>query len=310
MKLILSIIGATLASAALGSPAHAVVAATPSNGQVVVVQAVPGAEVDVTIDGKPVKRQAQVGSLIGPLSLSPGSHELVFSGAPGGRTITTSLRVEPRSSSDVVLHLPASVDGAPVVNTYRTPHSPIGPDKARILLAHTATVAPADVRFDGKIVFTNIANGEFADADVPAGSHRVSLLATGTTKDPILGPLDVKLAPRTATMVYAVGRPSNGSMNVIVHTVELSSDGSIAPQSVDTGSAGLAAGVHVTPFTASPQTPAAQRSIETARPFANGQLVWFAGGLGILLLGALSYRARRRLPLSRPRGHPRSSMHV
>jgi len=298
VKLILFSLGAALASAALVSPSHA---AASANGQITVVQAVPGADVDVTIDGKPVKRQVQVGSLIGPLSLSPGTHELVFSGVPGGRPIKTRVSLKAGSSSDVVLHRPASVDGAPVVSTYPTPESPIGPGKARILLAHTATVAPADVKFDGKIVFTNIANGEFADADVPAGSHRVALLATGTTKNPILGPLAVDLAPRTATMVYAVGNPRDGSMNVIAHTVELSSDGSIVPRSVDTGSAGLAADVHVTAFAALPKAaPDAAHSIARSRPLANDRLAWFVGGLGILLLGTLTSRAGGCPPESQP----------
>ena len=93
----------------------------------------------------------------------------------------TRLNVKSGSNTDVVLHQPASVNGDPVVSTYHTPLSPIGPEKARVLLAHTATVAPADVRVDGKVVFTNIANGEYADADVPAGAHRVALLPTGTT---------------------------------------------------------------------------------------------------------------------------------
>jgi len=284
-------------SVALGVPAHA---ATSADGQITVVQAVPGTDVDVTIDGKTVQRQVKVGSLVGPLSLSPGTHELVFSGVPGGRPIKTHLGLKAGSSSDVVLHRPASVDGAPVVSTYRTPQSPIGPDKARILLAHTATVAPADVKFDGKVVFTNIANGEFADADVPAGSHQVALLATGTTKDPILGPLAVDLAPQTATMVYAVGNPSDGSMNVIVHTVDLTSDGSVVPQSMNTGSAGLVADADVTPFATLPNAdPQAQHSGVIARSVVNDRLAWLVGGVGILLLGALM-----RLPgRPRPRSH-------
>ena len=121
----------------------------------------------------------------------------------------------------MVIHRPAEVAGDPVVNSYATPVKPIGPGKARVLLAHTATVAPADVRVDGQVVFENIANGEFAEADVPAGAHKVELLPTGLTTDPILGPLDVDLKPRTVTMVYAVGSPTDQSMNVIVHTAQL-----------------------------------------------------------------------------------------
>ncbi len=297
MKTIVCSIGVAFFTVTLGVPAHA---ATSADGQITVVQAVPGTDVDVTIDGKTVQRQVKVGSLIGPLSLSAGTHELVFSGVPGVRPIKAHLGLKAGSSSDVVLHRPASVDGALVVSTYRTPQSPIGPQKARILLAHTATVAPADVKFDGKVVFTNIANGEFADADVPAGSHRVALLATGTTKDPILGPLAVDLAPQTATMVYAVGNPRDGSMNVIAHTVDLTSDGSVVPQSMNTGSAGLVADADVTPFATLPKAdPQAQRPGVIARSVVNDRLAWFVGGVGILLLGALARRAGR----TRPRSH-------
>ena len=150
----------------------------------------------------------------------------------------TRLDVKSGSNTDVVLHQPASVNGAPVVSTYRTPLSPIGPEKARVLLAHTATVAPADVRVDGKVVFTNIANGEYADADVPAGPHRVALLPTGFTNDPILGPLTLTLPPRTVTMVYAVGNPRTAPWMPSSTRCRLRADGSGAPRSIDTGSAG------------------------------------------------------------------------
>jgi hypothetical protein len=221
---------------------------TAASGAVVVVQALPGSRVRLSIDGHARGGAAAVGAVLGPFDLSPGAHRLTFADAGADTVVRTRLMVRPGSSSDVVLHRPASVDGAPVVNTYRTPSAPLGPDKARILLAHTATVAPADVRFDGQVVFTNIANGEFADADVPAGAHRVALLPTGLRRDPILGPLAVSLAPRTVSMVYAVGSPRNGSMQAIVHTVRVAADGSVVPRTIDTGSAGLVARLRVRPF--------------------------------------------------------------
>ena len=152
-----------------------------------------------------------------------------------------------------MLHLPADVGGDPLVHSYAAPAGPIGPGKARVLLAHTATVAPADVAVDGETVFTNIANGEFADADVPEGSISVALLPSGADgADPILGPLDVALEARTLSMIYAYGNPRDGSMNVIAHTATLEADGSVMPTSIDTGAAGL---VHapVDPFGATPE---------------------------------------------------------
>lgn len=218
----------------LGPPGQA----ASLSAQVTVIQAVPGAEVDVSIDGRSVAQGAGVGDVLGPFELAAGDHEVEFSG-PDGLAVASTLDVEAGASSDVVLHLPAEVDGDPVVHSYDAPTSSIGPDKARVVLAHTATVAPADVQVDGEIIFTNIANGEFAEADVPAGTHQVALLPSGSTDNPILGPLDVPLEARTLSMIYAYGNPRDGSMNVIAHTATLAADGSVAPSRIDTGAAGL-----------------------------------------------------------------------
>ncbi|MEP7091178.1 MAG: DUF4397 domain-containing protein [Nocardioidaceae bacterium] len=216
-------------------------------GRVQVVQADPGVRVDVSVDGRARDRHVGVGAVLGPYALTPGRHAVAFVDG-SGRRMTTTVTVRPGSSSDVVLHRPAAVSGGPVINVYRTPRAPIGPGKARVLVAHTATVAPADVRVDGVTVFTDIANGEYAQADVPAGTHRVALLPTGRARPALLGPLTVRLAPRTVTMVYAVGRPSSGSMRVITHVARIVGDDTVVPDTIDTGSAGLAAGLPVTGF--------------------------------------------------------------
>jgi hypothetical protein len=234
-------------SGALACAASASVAA-PMKGSVQIVQAVPGASVEVTLDGAEVGTALEVGTIVGPFALAPGPHTVRFVDSAGEAPVTMTVTIAAGSSTDVVLHRPASISGRPEANTYEMPTSPIGPGKARVLLAHTATVPPADVRVDGKIVFTNIANGEFADADVSAGTHEVALLPTGETGDPILGPLDVTLKEQTVTMVYAVGSPSNGSMRVIAHVSRIASDGSVVPESLDTGSAGLVADRRVSPF--------------------------------------------------------------
>jgi hypothetical protein len=217
-------------------------------GALQIVQAVPGTSVRVAIDGKQVKAGVGEGTILGPYSLSAGKHAVKFVDSSGDVSMSASVTVRPGSNNDVVLHSPAAVGGKPVVNVYSTPRKPIGPGKARVLVAHTATVPPADVKVDGTVVFTNIANGEFAEADVPAGSHRVELLPTGQKANPILGPLDVELEAQTVTMVYAVGRPSNGSMKVIAHAAPIASDGTVQPAAIRTGSAGLAAGTRVSTF--------------------------------------------------------------
>ncbi len=249
----------------------------------------PGTAIDVSIDGRTVRDGVDAGAVLGPFELSPGRHAVRFTDASGAVAMSTSVTVGAGSSRDVVLHRPAAVGGDPVVNVYRTPRKPIGPGKARVVLAHTATVAPADVRVDGQVVFTNIANGEFAEADVPAGTHKVELLPSGQTGSPILGPLDVALKARTVTMVYAVGNPSNGSMDVIAHTATIAADGTVVPDTIDTGSAGLAH--HVTPFGAGDPS---------GRGVPTGLLVGLVAALAGVLLAARTGLAGR-VPLRAPR---------
>jgi hypothetical protein len=248
MKIVFFGLVMTCALALVTQGAAAGDSAKGATGQVVVIQAAPGMTIDLSIDGRTVSRTSHVGDVLGPYRLTSGAHEVRFTQTDGGAPIVSTLKVRPGSNSDVVLHLPSERGGEPVVNSYRTPLSAIGPGKARVLVAHTANVAPADVRFDGKTVFQDIANGEFAQADVPDGTHKVALLPTGLTSKPLLGPLDVTLKQRTVTMVYAVGTPMNGSMNVITHTIRLAPDGTIAPRTVKTGSAGLGSGIRVNPF--------------------------------------------------------------
>jgi hypothetical protein len=242
------VVAGGVATASFASDAHEApkAIAKATQGKIAIVQAVPKVALTVTVDGKQVQQDVAEGTIVGPLDLAAGSHDITFS--DGSDNISSTVDVTAGESSDVVVHRPAEVGGTPVVSVYATPSDPIDPGKARVLLAHTATTAPADVVVDGQTVFTNIANGEFAQADVAAGAHEVSLLPAGVTGKPILGPLDVTLEAGTITAVYAVGNPKDGSMNVIVRTTGGTASDSEPPTQIDTGSAGLVGRVHVWTF--------------------------------------------------------------
>jgi hypothetical protein len=277
-----------------GAAAPASASGPASPGRLVFVQALPKQTVDIAVDGRTVDRGSSTGAVVGPISVAPGQHQVTFSGGDNLRLVST-VDVSAGSSSDVVVHLPAQVDGSPVVNSYRTPLAPIAPGKARVLIAHTATVAPADVRVDGTVVFHDIANGEFATADLASGAHTVSLLPAGLDTHPILGPLQLSLEAGTVTMVYAVGNPRTRSMDVILHHTTLSSNGAATPASIDTGSAGLVAGLRVRTFSTARGSirpaPAAPPGDHHERTAVLALLV--ALGAGLLA----SRRTARRRPL-------------
>lgn len=243
--------GPALAAAQVTTPTAAETAATAAapSGQFYVVQAVPGQQIAISVDGSTEQRGVGVGGVVGPITVDPGKHEVRLESTSEDWAVNTTVAVKPGSSSDIVLHQPASTSGKPVINRYALPDQGIGPGKARVLVAHTATAPPADVRVDGQTVFTNIANGEYAEADLPGGRHEVALLPSGTDRGAFLGPLAVQLPTTTVTMVYAVGSPTDNSMRVVQHRADLASDGSSVPRRINTGSAaGLARDLVVAPL--------------------------------------------------------------
>ncbi len=216
-------------------------------GQVAVVQALPGVVVELRIDGETVSGAVAEGDVLGPYEVAAGQHRIDFV-APGVDQAVT-VGVQAGGSHDVVLHAtagPDSSDNTAAVTTYRTPTRPLGSGKARVLIAHAASAGAADVRVAGQTVFTDVTNGEFAVADVPAGTHAVTLQSAGAAGGAWLGPLDVALPEHTITMVYALGGP--GDMTVVSHSLRLADDGSVLPAIIGTGSAGLASDVKVEPF--------------------------------------------------------------
>ena len=195
--------------------------------------------VEVQVDGRTIGQKVALGKVLGPLRLSAGTHQVRFIGAT---TTAASVTVKAGAAHDVVLHAPAAAGGDPMVSVYQTPTDPIAQGKARVLLAHTAEVGAADIWVDGAKVFSKISNGQFAQADVPAGTapgrhptgrqHRQA----GARPDP------VDLAAGTVTLAYAVGDPAAEGMSVVAHVERLAADGSVTPLRIHTGSAGLATG--------------------------------------------------------------------
>jgi hypothetical protein len=270
-----------LAGAAVVLPAHGAAAAhRAATGKVFVIQGVPGASVDVSIDGKTVDTGAEAKAILGPVSLTDGSHTVTFKSNQW--TVTSSFQVHARSS-DIVLHWPAEIGPKPVTTVFKNDIAPVSAGKGRLTVAHTAVVPPADVRVDQKVLFSNIANGEFISAQVPAGTYSVDIVPTGQDTDPLLGPVDLPVKGGVLTRVFAIGQPTNGSMDAIVQVLPLRQTGSKAPSQVNAGSAGLVA---------VPSVPAAKDSTGSFAGIAGA-----AAGI-VALAGLLMFLAGRRRGLA------------
>jgi hypothetical protein len=183
---------------------------------------------------------------------------------------------------DVVAHLRSDSSMAATVTTYRNDLSAVGPGKLRLSVAHTAAAPPADIRVNGDVLFSNVANGEALTVVVPAATYQVDIVPAATDGSAILGPVSLSLKKGTLTRVFAIGNVTTGSMDAVVHSLKVKTSGATAPRSVPTGDGGQAAQEFVTD------------SFRTTEVLLASALSLFAAAALITLTGR---RMRRRVTL-------------
>ena len=227
---------ALLIPAAMGGPA----AAASGKGDVYVIHGIVGQVLDIYVDNKKVLGNAQPKSIVGPLKLDAGSHRVIL--RSGAKAIAEGrFQVGSGQSVDVVAHLKSDSAMGGTITAYRNDLSAVGPGKLRLAVAHTAAAPPADIRVNGDVLFSNVANGETLTVVVPAGTYKVDIVPAATEGKAILGPVDLALKKGTLTRVFAIGNVTTGSMDAVVHSLKVQTSGSVAPRSVPTGDGGQAA---------------------------------------------------------------------
>src|SRR5262249_8160716 len=145
------------------------------------------------------------------------------------------------ASLDVVIHQPVSPTGAPLLTTYPNKLTAVPKDKGGLRVAHDAAVGPADIRANGQVLFSNVANGASLEGVVRAARCRVGIVPAGATYLVVLGPLDLPIKAGYLTRVFAIGSPSQKTMTVAAGTIKVPATGSDKPGLVNTGTGGQAA---------------------------------------------------------------------
>ncbi|WP_432476776.1 DUF4397 domain-containing protein [Nocardioides sp. GXQ0305] len=213
-------------------------AAKPKAGEVFLVQGVVGSTWDFSVDGDVVGEGVEAKEIVGGLDLSPGEHQ-VEATADDGTSVDAMVDVRPGESLDVVLHLPVDARRPAVLTSFANNRSPVPDGNTRLSIAHTAAVGPADIKVDGKVLFSDVASGEQLTVVVPADTYRVAVVPSATDDPPVLGPVDLPVPGGKSMRVYAVGVAERGTMDAIVHTMPVSSQGSAtAPGGVPGGTGG------------------------------------------------------------------------
>ena len=220
--------------------AAAQAAALENEATLYVVQGLPGAAIDVAVDGQTVARNVQTTNVVGPFAVNAGTRTLMFTDGQGRVVAENTVDAGAGSNSDLVLHLTTAAGDPPVVTRFANDLTGVPSDKASLTVAHTAAVPPADIRVDGKVLFANIANGESLNLVVPVGTYSVDIVPAGESSPVVFGPVNLTVQGGSLNRVYAVGDPAATTMNVAVHVLKVPETGSAQPTMVDTGTGGMA----------------------------------------------------------------------
>jgi len=212
------------------------------DSELYLIQGLPGRTVDIAIDDKTVGRDIGTAKVAGPFPVKSGTRKVTYSD-DGEVLLERVWQVKPGISQDVVLHLPGASDGDPVITVFTNDLSAVPRGKASLTVAHTARVGEADIRVNGKVLFADIANGESLNLVVPVATYKVEIVPAGETEPVVLGPVSLTVKGGALNRVYAIGDPSQKTMNVAVHVIDMTTVGSAKPKWVRAGTGGQAAGL-------------------------------------------------------------------
>lgn len=233
------VLAALLLVGSSAAPAAAASADTDS-ASLYVVHGVPGMTADVVVDGQVVQQAADASAVLGPFEVSPGRHTVSLD--PGSsEPLTAAVELAPGGSADLVAHRQADPQAPPVLTVFPNDMSAVGLGKSRLVVAHTAAVPPADIRVDGEVLLSNVANAEALTVVVPAATYSVDIVPTAATGPVLFGPVDLPVAGGELTRVFAFGDPATSTMDAVVHRIPLAVEGAAAPLIVATGNGGQAA---------------------------------------------------------------------
>lgn len=242
---------ASLMAVATMAPAGA---AEVSSSLVSVIHGIPGATVDVYVDGSLFLEDFTPESIAGPVVLPEGTYDIAIYAANADPETDAPVIDAPGVAlpagvdAAVVAHLDA--DGNPTASVFVNDTSEIADGEARLTVRHTAQAPEVDVFANAAVELTagEFVNGAESVIDVPADTYAVTVTAPGDA-DTVLAPVgDVTLEESVNTIVYAIGAYPDTFTVVVDAITGLGPDGSFGDDndSVHEGNVDLVARIGVT----------------------------------------------------------------
>ena len=239
MKKILVGLAAAAAVAIAPGAAGAQDAAT-----ITLLHGIPGATVDVAVDGEVVVPGFEPGATQDLSAFAGQTLANVEVRAAGTEDVVIGPIAEfpvPASGNwTVVAHLDA--DGNPTITPFENNTAMTADGQGRLTVRHAAAAPAVDLVVGDARPIENAANGASAELELPAGEIAGAQLAP-TGGDPLVDVPTVNLAAGSNLIVYAVGSLADETFTFYTQEIEVgmeaaadAGDGTPAPTAVNTGS--------------------------------------------------------------------------
>ncbi|MDH4279669.1 MAG: DUF4397 domain-containing protein [Acidimicrobiia bacterium] len=211
--------------------------AMPSSAQsdgarVHLIHGIPGVDVDVYVDGAAVFEGFSFSDTQDLSSFAGQTLTAVQVKAAGADDVLIDagdLAVPASGNYTVFAHLDA--DGNPAIAVFENDVSTIEAGNGRLVVRHAAAAPAVDVKANGEVAFSNLANGAEASADLPAGTISAEVVPTGADEPVVIGPADLPITEGASLIVYATGSLDDG-LEVITESI---TDLGPTPTAVNTG---------------------------------------------------------------------------
>ncbi len=243
MKSLRVVLGALVAAAFALLPAalpSAAAAQTAPSASIMLLHGIPGATVDVVVDGQVVIPGFRPGDMQDLSAFAGQTLRNVEVRAAGTSTVVigpiASLAVPASGNVTVVAHL--SADGTPTLTPFANDTSATPAGQGRLIVRHVAAAPAVDIVVGDARPVTNLSNPNQAALLLPAGTISGAQVAP-SGGDPIATAPDLDLRAGTDLIVYAVGSLADGSFTFYTQTI---SGLGGSPSSVEAGNSPVSSG--------------------------------------------------------------------
>ena len=215
MKKLMAVFAATLMALAIAAPAMA-----QESARIHLIHGIPETPVDVLVDGAPVFEDFNFGDTQ-DLSALAGETlvnlQVVLAGTDTVAIDAGDVTLPASGNFTIIAHLTA--DGTPTLAVFENDVSSIAAGNGRLTVRHTAAAPAVDVKADGAVAFSNLANPNEAAADLPAATYSVEVVPTGADDPVVIGPADIAVEDGNSLIVYAVGSLDGGTLQVLTESI-------------------------------------------------------------------------------------------